>query len=945
MHYNSSHLLPATIPSAGNPETSSRQLLNDHHLRPLSRTFASLVMLLIFTASLQADTPRPMTLEDIMNFHHIHMQSVQVNGDGSWVAYSAGPDRGDGYGEVISSNGQVAYRIDRAERPQFAANGHHAMFTLRPPLAEVEAASRDNRPDNDAVLVDLSNGAQTVFEHIRQWRFSESGNFLFIHHTYVEDTLLTDEQNKKLKEAGTDLRILETESLTELVLPFVDSWTPDSLATTLVFTLKDTLEAVNGLYYFPLNELTAEPRPLDTLDTAKFSHFTWHGQSSRLAYMRALDLEKDTIETATLKVWQPGNASPETLLSQDDVPEGYFLPYDNRLEWTRNGERLYFGFRPGRFAAKPEEKKSYASVLDSLRQDAAVDIWHGDDPLIKTHEKESWNRISRQNLLSVYHLPDRRFVQLATTEVPNLQTASTGDHALATSSLPYEVRITWEGWFRDVYVMNLLTGENQLVVEELQDLGTLSPDGHHVLYFHDKHWHAFDTSTGEHRNLTEQLDTPFYRETHDTPSETPSYRMAGWLDDGYSALIYDRYDVWLADLSNGEMRNVTGGWGRDNQTVLRIRKLDDEPWFGRRDEVLLEGFNDNTKVRAIYSARLHREGVSLLRDAGQNIRLRRLSKDGNTLLYTLESQDVFPDLWVTNTRFRNPVQLTQLQEQLESFNWGQAELISYHSADGVPLQGIVIKPGDYDPSKKYPVFLYYYEKFSQRLHDFNQTVINHRPGFGFYASNGYVVFLPDIHFVEGRPGMSAVKSLVPAVQKIIDMGIADPDAIGLHGHSWSGYQTAYVVTQTDIFKAAITGAPVSNMTSAYGGIRWGSGLARQFQYETGQSRLGSSIFESRYLYIENSPLFYANEINTPMLIMHGDADEAVPWEQSIELYLAMRRAGKEVVFLQYRDEPHHLQKYPNKIDYTIRMKEYFDYHLKGMEPADWIIKGVSYEGK
>ena len=913
-------------------------------LRAFFSPFA-LILILMFAVSLQAEERRAMTLEDIMNFHHIHMQGLQISGNGSWVAYSASPDRGDGYGEVISADGQVTYRIDRAEWPQFSADDLWAMFTLRPLLVNIEAAPRNNRPDDDAAFINLRSGEQTVFEHVRQWRFSESGNFLFVHHTYIEDTLLTDDQNKQLKEAGTDLRIIETVSRTELVLPFVDTWTTDSLATTLIFTLKDTLDTGNGLYSFTLDELTADPHPLDTLYKAKFSRFTWHGKTSRLAYMRALDLEKDTIESAELKTWKPGDASPETLLSQADAPGGYFLPYDNRLEWTHDGERLYFGFRPERFAARPEETKSFSSVLDSLRQDAAVDIWHGDDPLIKTHEKESWSRISRQNLLSVYHLPESRFVHLATTDIPDLQSAPTGDIALATSSVPYDKRITWEGWFRDLYVMNLHTGETQLVTTEMQDLGALSPDGQFVLYYQDKHWHVYDTSTGERQNLTEDIATPFYRENHDLPSAVPSYRMAGWLDDGRSALIYDRYDVWLVNLSSGEMRNVTAGWGRDNQTVLRIRKLDDAPWFGRRDEVLLEGFNDNTKVRAIYSARLHREGVSLLKDAGQNIRLRRQSKDGNTLLYTHESQDVFPDLWVAGTHFRNPVQLTSLQEQLADFNWGQAELVSYHSADGVPLQGIVIKPGDYDPSKKYPVFVYYYETFSQRLHDFNQTVINHRPGFGYYASNGYVVFLPDIHFTEGRPGMSAVKSLVPAVQKVIDMGIADPDAIGLHGHSWSGYMTAYVVTQTDLFKAAIAGAPVSNMTSAYGGIRWGSGLARQFQYETGQSRLGSSIFERRHLYIENSPLFYADEINTPLLIMHGDVDEAVPWEQSIELYLAMRRAGKEVVFLQYRDEPHHLQKYPNKIDYTIRMKEYFDYHLKGMEPANWIINGVPYDGK
>jgi len=186
---------------------------------------------------------------------------------------------------------------------------------------------------------------------------------------------------------------------------------------------------------------------------------------------------------------------------------------------------------------------------------------------------------------------------------------------------------------------------------------------------------------------------------------------------------------------------------------------------------------------------------------------------------------------------------------------------------------------------------------------------------------------------------------VPAVQTIIDMGIADPDAIGLHGHSWSGYQAAYVVTQTDLFTAVIAGAPVSNMTSAYGGIRWGSGLARQFQYETGQSRLGSSLFDRRYLYIENSPLFYAHEINTPVLLMHGDVDEAVPWEQSIEMYLAMRRAGKDVIFLQYHDEPHHPRKYPNKLDYTIRMKEYFDHYLRGKQAPEWIRDGVPYMGE
>ena len=335
----------------------------------------------------------------------------------------------------------------------------------------------------------------------------------------------------------------------------------------------------------------------------------------------------------------------------------------------------------------------------------------------------------------------------------------------------------------------------------------------------------------------------------------------------------------------------------------------------------------------------------MLRDDKMNLSWLHAPSDQKTVIFTRESYNVFPDLWSSDIRFTNTKRLTYLNNQLDAFHWGTSELVEFENTDGVPLQAVLIKPADYDSSKTYPVFVYYYEKSSQRLHSFNQTVINHRPSFGYYASNGYCVYLPDIHFEVGYPGMSAVKSLVPAVQKIIDMGVADKNAIGLHGHSWSGYQTAFVVTQTNIFKAAIAGAPVSNMTSAYSGIRWGAGVARQFQYERGQSRIGPSMFENLDLYMENSPVFYADKIKTPLLLMHGDKDEAVPWEQSIEMYLAMRRLGKDVIFLQYRNEPHHPQKYPNKIDYTIRMKEYFDYHLKGLEPAEWIIQGIPYSGK
>jgi len=271
--------------------------------------------------------------------------------------------------------------------------------------------------------------------------------------------------------------------------------------------------------------------------------------------------------------------------------------------------------------------------------------------------------------------------------------------------------------------------------------------------------------------------------------------------------------------------------------------------------------------------------------------------------------------------------------------------VTWNSLDGLPLEGVLIKPANYQPGRRYPVIVYFYERMSQRLFEFNEPVVNHRPSFSVYTSAGYAIFLPDVVFDIGHPGYSATKCLVPGVQKLIDMGIADPKAIGLHGHSWSGYETAFVITQTNIFAAAIAGAPVANMTSAYGGIRWESGLARQFQYEETQSRIGGSLWEYPERYIENSPLFFADRVETPLLIMHGDEDGAVPWYQSIELYLAMRRLGKDCIFLEYRGEPHHPQKYPNKLDYSIRMMQYFDHYLKGEPAAEWISKGVAYNGK
>ncbi|MDD8039958.1 MAG: prolyl oligopeptidase family serine peptidase, partial [Acidobacteriota bacterium] len=409
----------------------------------------------------------------------------------------------------------------------------------------------------------------------------------------------------------------------------------------------------------------------------------------------------------------------------------------------------------------------------------------------------------------------------------------------------------------------------------------------------------------------------------------------------------DRHDIWAFPTGpKGSPDIVTAGEGRKENRSFRIILPDPERKFIRKSErLLLASTHLRDKNRGFYEAIAGTSGVTRLLEDRKNFTFKARAKDSGTILFTREDYREFPDLWTTDAAFGPARKISEANPQISEFAWGEAELVEWTSDDGRPLQGVLIKPGGYEPGRRYPVLVYYYEISSDRLYDFNEIVVNHRPCFPVYAGHGYAVFLPDIRFTVGRPGMSAVHCLVPGVRKLIDMGLADPKAVGLHGHSWGGYETAFVVTRTDLFAAACAGAPVGNMTSAYSGIRWESGMARQFQYEREQSRIGASLWDARDLYIENSPVFFADRIKTPLLLMHGDEDGAVPWYQSIELYLALRRLGKDCFFLQYRGEPHHPKTYANKLDYSIKMMEFFDHYLKGAPAADWIKTGVPYNGK
>ena len=305
------------------------------------------------------------------------------------------------------------------------------------------------------------------------------------------------------------------------------------------------------------------------------------------------------------------------------------------------------------------------------------------------------------------------------------------------------------------------------------------------------------------------------------------------------------------------------------------------------------------------------------------------------------SVEEYPDIYLTDPNFNNSRRISNANPQQDSVYWPSVEHVQWMSYDSVQLEGLVYLPENYDTSRKYPLLIYYYELNSDNLHYYRSpkpsaSIINPIE----CASNDYIVFIPDIRYKVGYPGRSAYNSIMSGTDFILENFAVDSLKMGLQGQSWGGYQTAQLITMTKRYAAAMAGAPVSNMFSAYGGIRWSSGLNRQFQYEATQSRIGKSIWEAPELYYQNSPIFHLPKVSTPLLIMHNDKDGAVPWYQGIEMYSGMRRLNKPCWMLVYNNDGHNLKKLANKFDLSIRMNQFFNHYLKDEPMPEWMKNGI-----
>ncbi len=886
------------------------------------------------------------TLEDAMKFTAIKSQEISDNG--RWVAYHIEPDRGDPTAFVKMSDefeNNVEYVIERGVKPIFTNDSKWVAMLVKHKFVEIINDEKNTLTDSLA-LINLETGNRENFHNIKNFQFSEDSQWLVYE--------LTKEKNNKNKGNDIILRHLETEA--ELPLQNVTNYSFDTTANYFVYSVENDKGGGNGLYFIRLQGLFNFPQKIIREDNSTFSNLTWNNNKGLLAFIKAKYNKEDKPDSTILYLWDSRMKTLKKIVDNQDTsklkpPKDWILPFKNTLKWSKDGERLFFGFKPNDDTSETKPKIKFTDStlynVDSIMALADLDLWHWNDPIIKTNEKKWWNDNKNRTFKAVYHLDADFWVQLADKFVDDVQVSENPKFTIGYRDEDYLKEITWNGWFQDLYKINLLTGEKTLIVKRLVEPAILSPDGNYVAYYKEKNWYSYNCNTDTTIWLNENMsEVPFYNVIHDEPSDPPSYGFGGWLENDAAMLIYDQWDIWKF-YPNGEgYLNMTAADGRLKKKRYRINNLEpDKLYFKSNESLLVNGLDDSSKTSGLYWLNLAILGPEKILHENNRISVYKKARGKFKFLYTKQTYTMFPDLWVADSGFTYQLQVSNVHPDLKDYNFGTTELVKWVNSSGDTLIGWLIKPEGMEADKKYPMLVYFYDKFSDYYNLFFTPKLNHRPCYPIYTSKGYVIFHPDIKYEVGNPGYDATDCIVSGVRHIIKQGYIDSTKIAIQGHSWGGYQTAFIITQTDLFAAAVAGAPVGNMTSAYSGIRWGTGLARQFQYEKFQSRIGGTLWDSLNNYIKNSPIFNAPKIKTPFMLMFGDNDWAVPWEQGIEIYLAMRRLSKECIFLQYRDEPHWPERYPNRVDYAIKMMEFFDHYILGTPAPSWLTEGIKYRGK
>lgn len=911
--------------------------------------------------------------------------------DGRWFGYLLAPNEGDAE-VIIRATG--AGTADPGEERRFAigeppgpgagaggpagpgaalalsADGKWAAWLAWPKAADSKRLRKEKKPVQSRVVVlNVATGTTREFEKVRRFAFGGERPRWIALQAYGPEPAgggggaaggapggaagaggpaasRAEGSDLLLHELGTS-NLINTGNVAEFAFDESGDW----LALTI--DARDRLG--NGLH---LRNLRTDVIRVVESEKALYRRMAWADSGQALAALRGtVDSAGRDTTWAVLGVSGLGQAAPtKTVFAPADTvrfPAGYRISGARTPSWARDHSALFFGIVPkaaAPSATRPDVKPA-AGTPGAMQRPAAsgsgddedlptLVIWHGKESRLQSQQQVEESRDKSFSYLAAYRIREDRFVRVATDSLRDVATSGVR-WAYGFDSRPYELHGNLEGVrLRDVWAVDLRTGDRKRALSGQQYVTLAAPDGSRLLYYRDGHYHAYDPATGESRNLTGGLPVSFVNTDDDHNLDRPPRFPVGWTRDAGAVLLSDGWDVWKVPVRSGSAVNLTG-----NGKAERIR-------YGRRlvydpkergidlsKPVYFQTYGEWTKREGLARIVPGRAAERLVWDSARVVVNR--PRDAEVFLFSRQTFTEFPDYWLAGSSFATSRRLTRANPQQKDFAWSPgARLVSYVSDKGDSLQAALFLPAGYQPGKRYPTVVYIYEKLSQSLHQYAAPNETRALNPGVYTSRGYAVLMPDIVYRVNDPGMSAVWCVVPAVKAAIATGVVDSSNVGLHGHSWGGYQTAFLVTQTGLFKSAIAGAALTDLVSMYSSVYWNTGSANQPIFVSSQGRFKGNFLDHSDAYIRNSPAFHADKVKTPLLLLHNEKDGAVDFNQGVTFYNTLRQLGRDVVMLQYVGENHGLAQVKNQKDYTVRMREFFDHHLLGAEAPEWLEEGI-----
>lgn len=954
-------------------------------IRRIAPLVAALFALSRPLAAQQPAAVRPaLSLQDLLSWKSIRTPSVSH--DGRWLAYVLAPNEGDaelvirstaaGASETRVAIGEPPVGAGAAGGLAISGNGRWVAYLVYPTAEETKKARRDRRTLPTAVQVrELSTGTVRAFERVRSFQFAgERSDVIALQHLAPEAPAGANAgapasapaSASASASSGSLVTLVNLAGGPPMTLAGVGEYAFDAAGRYLAYTIDQRDRIGNGVQLHDLS--TGVVRALDA-GKARYSRLTWADTGDALAVLRTAADSSGKDTTTVALGWTRLAARTGAMLAIDGssagMPTGLVVSDQRAPKWNDAQTTLYFGIgeprKPlpaltgaplGAGGSAPAPGAGAGGQVAPARQDdetPSLILWHWKDPRLQSQQQVQENADKSFNYQAAWHLAESRAVRLADDAVRAVTVGFGDRYGLGEDRTPYERQASVDGrQLRDLYAVDVRTGARHRIAQGIQNPGgpfstLIDPTGTRAAWYDDGHWHVYEFATKQSRRVTEGVNATFWDEEDDhNVVKPPAGAPFGWSRDGRVLFVRDNWDIWRIPVGGGAAVNVTATGRRDQIRFERRVAVDPkERGIDLAKPVFVETYGEWTKREGLVQLDLQRAATRVL--AWEEAKIDYLRPRGSTeWFYTRQTFTRFPDWYAASAALTDERRLTDGNPQQANVAWSAgARLVNYKcDNDGPEMQGALYLPADYQEGKKYPTLTYIYERLSQNFNAYAQPNATRYANASVYTSRGYAYFTPDIHYWIDDPGRSAVWCVVPAVKAAIATGIVDADQVGLQGHSWGGYQTSFITTQTNIFKTAIAGAPLTDMVSMFSSVYWNTGSANQGIFISSQGRFRTGFAQNPEAYLRNSPNRYAQNLSIPFMILHNDRDGAVDFNQGITYYNTLRELGKDVVLLEYVGENHGLARPTNQKDYAVRMQEWFDHFLRGMPAPDWLQQGV-----